>query len=168
MNKTLYIAFLFFFLLFLQVLVLNNVLFLGYINPYLYIAFVFLYPVRNNRFPFLFLSFLLGLCVDAFSNLGGVNAFSILFIAYIRVFFIRTIFRKTSSELSTFNLKLETFDKVFNYVALLTLIHHFLLFTLINFGFSNFTNVLLNTIFSTVFTLILYFLGSFIFSKKDS
>lgn len=167
MNKTLYVTFLFFFLLFLQVLILNNILFFGY-TPYLYISFIFLYPVRNNRFPFLILSFLLGLFIDAFTNLGGVNAFATLFIAYIRVFFIRTIFRKTSSELDTFNIKQETFDKVFNFVAILTLTHHFLLHFLTNFSFHNFTNVLLNTVFSTVFTLILYFLGSFIFSKKDS
>lgn len=166
MNRTVYIIFLFAFFLLLQVLVLNNILFLGYINPYLYISFVFLYPLNTNRFPFLSLTFVLGLCVDAFSNSGGVHAFSILFIAYIRLFFIRTIFKKTTSDYLLFNLRLETFDKVFNYTAILTVIHHFILFSLINFSFYNLYNVLVNTLFSSVFTLILYFLGSFIFRKK--
>lgn len=166
MNKTIYIIFLFVFLLLLQVLVLNNILFLGYINPYLYIVFVFLYPLNTNRFPFLSLAFLLGLCIDAFSNSGGIHAFSILFIAYIRLFLVKTIFKKTESDYLLFNLRLETFDKVFNYTVILTLIHHFILFSLINFSFYNFSNVMINTLFSSVFTLVLYFLGSFIFRKK--
>ncbi|TDQ22842.1 rod shape-determining protein MreD [Tenacibaculum caenipelagi] len=166
MNKTLYIIFLFVFLLLLQGLVLNNVLFLGYINPYLYIVFVFLYPLKENRFPFLILAFLLGLFVDAFSNSGGIHAFSTLFIAYIRPFFFRTIFKKTTSDYQLFNLRHESFDKVFNYTTSLTIIHHFILFNLINFSFYNFSNVLINTLFSSVFTLVLYFLGSFIFRRK--
>ena len=165
MNKPLQIAILFVSLLLLQVLILNNIRFLGYINPYLYIVFVFIYPIRINRFPFLIFSFILGLLVDTFANSGGVHAFSILFIAYIRLFFIKSIFKKTESEYQSFSLSLESFDKVFNYVAILTVIHHFLLFLLINFSFSNFINVLLNTLFSTIFTLVLYFLGRFLFTK---
>ncbi|WP_299108398.1 rod shape-determining protein MreD [uncultured Tenacibaculum sp.] len=168
MNKPLQIAFLFVSVLLLQVLILNNIKFMGYINPYLYIAFVFVYPIRMNRFPFLILAFLLGLLIDTFTNSGGIHAFATLFIAYIRLFFIKSIFKKTESDYQTFSLSLESFDKVFNYVAILTIIHHFILFLLINFGFSNFINVLLNTIFSSIFTLILYFLGRFLFTKKHS
>ncbi|WBX77275.1 rod shape-determining protein MreD [Tenacibaculum ovolyticum] len=166
MNKTIYIIFLFIFLLLLQVLVLNNVLFLDYINPYLYIVFVFLYPLNTNRVPFLTLSFLLGLFVDTFSNSGGIHAFSILFIAYIRLFFVKAIFKKNESDYLLFNLRLQTFGSVFNYTVILTLIHHFILFSLINFSFYNFSDVLISTIFSSVFTLVLYFLGNFLFRKK--
>ncbi|CAL2102675.1 Rod shape-determining protein MreD [Tenacibaculum sp. 190130A14a] len=165
MNKPLQIAILFVSLLLLQVLILNNIELMGYINPYLYIAFVFAYPIRINRFPFLIFAFLLGLLVDTFTNSGGIHAFATLFIAYIRLFFIKSIFKKSESDYQTFTLSLESFDKVFNYVAILTVIHHFILFVLINFGFSNFINVLLNTFFSSIFTLILYFLGRFLFSK---
>ncbi|CAA0145901.1 Cell shape-determining protein MreD [Tenacibaculum maritimum] len=167
MNKAFYIGFLFFFLLLLQVFILNNILFLGYINPYLYISFVFFYPLNQNRIPFLFLSFLLGLSVDLFADSGGVNAFSILFIAYIRLFFIKLIFNKTAVDFPLFNLRLEAFGKVFNYVVILTIIHHLILFTFINFSFHNFSGVIVNTIFSSIFTLILFFLGTFIFSKKQ-
>lgn len=166
MNKTIYIIFLFIFLLLLQVLVLNNILLLGYINPYLYIAFVFLYPLKKNRILFLGISFLLGLCVDAFSNSGGIHAFSILFIAYTRIFFFKIIFKKGESDYLLFNLRLETFDKVFNYIVILTIIHHFILYSLINFSFYNFTKIISNTLYSSVFTLTLYFLGNFIFRKK--
>ncbi|WGH75336.1 rod shape-determining protein MreD [Tenacibaculum tangerinum] len=166
MNRTLYLIFLFVFLLLLQVLVLNNILFLGYINPYAYIIFIFIYPLKENRFSLLISAFLLGLSVDAFSNSGGVHTFATVFIAYIRLFFFKAIFKKSTSDYLLFNLRHEPFDKVFNYTVILTLIHHFILFSLTNFSFYNFSNVLINTLFSSVFTLLLYFLGSFIFRKK--
>ncbi|PKV63918.1 rod shape-determining protein MreD [Polaribacter sp. Hel1_33_96] len=158
---------LFIFLLFLQVFVLNNILFLDSINPYLYIVFVFLYPLKTNRIPFLFYSFLLGLLVDFFSDSGGIHAFSILYIAYIRLFFIRIYFRKVATDFAFFKLKSESFGKVFNYVVTLTVIHHLIYFTFANFSFQNLSNVISNTLFSCVFTLTLYFLGTYLFTKNE-
>lgn len=157
----------FIFLLLLQVLILNNVLLFGYVNPYLYIVFVFIYPFGGNRFLFLTTSFLLGLCVDFFTDSGGANAFATSFIAYIRLYFFKVIFQKSKSEYELFNLKQEPFGKIFNFTSILTLIHHFILFFLINFSFSNLSVVFINTLLSGIFTLLLYFLGSFIFSQKQ-
>jgi rod shape-determining protein MreD len=166
MNKVVYITFLFFSLLSLQVIVLNNVLFLGYINPYLYVAFVIFYPLKKERYLFLFLSFLLGLSIDFFSDSGGINAFSLLFIAYIRLFFIRVIFKKTEQDYLLFDLYQEPFGKVFNYVIILIVIHHFILFSLANFSTQNFSGVLSNTLYSSIFTSVLFFLGTYIIRKK--
>ncbi|PQJ80511.1 hypothetical protein [Polaribacter porphyrae] len=166
-NKTVHLVTSFFFLLFLQVFVLNNILFLDYINPYLYIAFVFLYPLKENRFSFLFYSFLLGLLIDFFSDTGGIHAFSILSIAYVRLFFIKLYFKKVTADYPFFDLKLEPFGKVFNYIVTLTIIHHLIYFSFINFSLQNFSDVLLNTLFSGIFTLVLYFLGTYIFMKSQ-
>lgn len=166
MNKNIYYLFLWIILVLLQVFVFNNILLLGHINPYLYIVFVFFYPLKKERFLFLLLSFLLGLTIDVFSDSGGIHAFSILFIAFIRLFFIRLIFKKTELDYLLFKIQEEAFGKVFNYVVILTLTHHFILFTLANFSFLNFTETLINTLLSGIFTLILFFLGSYIFSKK--
>lgn len=167
MNKKINLAIVFFSLLLLQVFILNNILFLGFINPYLYIAFVFIYPLNDNRIPFLFYCFLLGICVDFFSDSGGIHAFSILCIAYVRLFFIRLFFRKVVADYAFFELKSEAFGKVFNYTATLTIIHHFIYFSFANFSFNNFSNVLLNTLYSSIFTLLLYFLGNTIFTKNE-
>lgn len=167
MNKTIFFGLLFVFMILIQVFILNNILFLGYVNPYLYIMFIFLYPLNKNRFVFLFLAFLLGLIIDFFSDSGGIHAFSTLFIAYIRLFFVRVYFNKFEVDFPFFRLNLEPFGKRFNYVVTLTVIHHFILFSFANFSFQNFSNVLTNTIYSSIFTLILYFLVTFIFSKKQ-
>ena len=167
MNKNINLILFFLFLLFLQVLVLNNINFFGHINPFLYIVFVFLYPLKENRFSFLFFSFLLGLFVDFFSDSGGIHAFSILFIAYIRLFFIKIYFRKIPADYPFFQLKSESFGKVFNYVVTLTVIHHLIYFSFANFSFQNLSVVLLNTLYSSIFTLILFFLGTYIFTKNE-
>lgn len=166
MSKKVNLVFIFFFLLFLQVFVLNNILFFGFINPYVYVAFVFLYPLKEKRIPFLFYSFSLGLLIDFFSDSGGIHAFSILSIAYIRLFFIKLYFRKITADYPFFNLKSESFGKIFNYTVTLTLIHHLIYFSLANFSFQNFSDVLLNVLFSSIFTLTLYFLGTYLFMKS--
>ncbi len=151
----------------LQVLVLNNVNLFGYVNPYIYISFVFLFPLTKKRIHFLTLAFLYGLCIDYFSDTGGIHAFATVWIAFIRLSLIKIVFKKSNLDYLLFSLKNEPFNKVFNYVVILTFVHHFILFSLANFSFQNFSYVVLNTIFSSVFTLILYFLGTYIFRGKQ-
>ena len=167
MNNPFKQFFLFFAFLFLQVFILNNILLFDSINPYIDIVFVFLYPLKENKIPLLFYSFLLGLSVDFFSDTGGIHAFSITFIAYIRLFFVRVYFNKLEIDYPFFSLKTESFGKIFNYVVTLTVIHHFIFFSLANFSFHNFSNVLINTFFSSIFTLVLYFIGAAIFTKNE-
>ena len=57
-----------------QILIFNNMDFLGYINPYPYILFIILYPVNGNKTGLLIASFFLGLILDMFCNSGGVHA----------------------------------------------------------------------------------------------
>jgi rod shape-determining protein MreD len=166
MNKPLNMATLFIFLLLLQVFVLNNILFLDSINPYLYIVFVFLYPLKKNRISFLFYSFLLGLLVDFFSDSGGIHALSILYIAYIRLFFVRIYFKKVPADYTFFKLKSESFGNIFNYIVTLTVIHHLIYFSFVNFSFQYLSTVFFYSLFSSIFTLILYFLGTYIFTKS--
>jgi rod shape-determining protein MreD len=154
-------------ILLLQVFVLNNINFSNSINPYLYITFIFIFPLNKNRFAFLFLAFIYGLTLDFFSDTGGLHAFSLLFVAYLRLFFIKLFFKKNEIDYLLFNLHSEAFGQVFNYVVTLTVIHHFVLISLDNFSFQNIDTVLLNTLYSSIFTLILYFIGSYIFRKKQ-
>jgi rod shape-determining protein MreD len=167
MNRTIYYTFIGVLLAFLQVFVFDNILFFEYINPFLYIAFVFLFPLRELRFYFLFLAFSLGLFIDIFADSGGIHAFSTLTIAYVRLFFIKLYFRKTPVDYPFFSLQKEPFGKIFNFTVTLTVIHHFILFSLDNFSFQNFSSVILNTLYSSIFTLLLFFLGGFIFIKKQ-
>ena len=166
-RKPFYLAIIFVSLILIQVLVLNNIRFLGYVNPYIYIAFIFVYPYKTNRFPIISLAFLLGLLVDMFADSGGIHAMATALIAYLRPSFFRTFFQKTEVDYEFFQMNQESFGKIFNFVASLTIIHHFVVFLLVNFSFSNLLSVLINTILSAIFSLILYFLGNFILTRKQ-
>ena len=153
-------------ILLLQILLFNNINFSQHINPYLYITFIFIFPLNKNRFVFLSTTFIYGLTLDLFSDTGGIHAASLLFVAFLRVSFIKLFFKKNTIDYLLFNLHSEAFGQVFNYVVTMTVIHHFILLSLDNFSFHNMETVLSNTLYSSTFTLLLYFLGSYILRKK--
>ena len=65
------VEFLFWFvgLVLFQILLLNNIQIAGVINPFLYIYFIIALPIHANRISLIFIGFILGLVVDAFSNI---------------------------------------------------------------------------------------------------
>lgn len=153
-------------LLFLQILIFNNIHLFGYINPYPYLAFVLLFPYKKEQSGLLLLSFLMGLTLDFFTNSGGVHAFSTLFIAYFRMYFVKLILRKSEFDYGTFQLKSVAIDKVLLYFLTLIFIHHFWMFSLEFFDFNSFFEILKRTLLSTIFTLILITFGYYILVSK--
>lgn len=152
-------------LLLLQVLVFSNINFLGYINPHIYILFILLFPVKNNRMTIIFLSFLLGLSIDMFLDTGGINAAASVFIAYIRPvalkFSFGALYDHQSIKFSTTEL-----GQRITYISILTVIHHFIFFSLEIFNFSKILLILENTLYSSIFTILLCILITIIFSRK--
>ena len=61
---------------------LNHINFLGYINPYIYILFIALFPVKNNRVVLIILSFILGITIDMFLDTGGIHAGACIYSLY--------------------------------------------------------------------------------------
>lgn len=154
-------------LVLLQVLILNNINLFGYLNPYLYLLFVFFYPLRKDKGSFLFLSFLLGLCIDFFSNSGGINAAATLFIAYIRLPLLSKILNKSDFDYLSFNLRSISFSKSFLYLFLLTFIHHLILFGLEYFNFNAIGIILSKAFFSSLFTVTVIWIAIILFTKKN-
>ena len=149
-----------------QVLIFNNINFAGTINPYPYILFVLLYPANNNRTLFIFLSFLLGLVVDIFSDSGGVHAAACLTIAYIRPAILKFAFGMIYEHQTIRFNNTEIGNRII-YFTILILTHHFLMFLLEIFNISRIIMVFQKTLFSSIFTLILCILISTLFSKKQ-
>ncbi|WNH11116.1 rod shape-determining protein MreD [Thalassobellus suaedae] len=155
----------FFVLILIQVLICNHVNFLGYINPYIYVLFIVLYPTKNNRILFILLSFLLGLSIDLFSDSGGIHAAASVLIAYARPVLLRFSF---GVQYENYALKFENleFGSKLVYISLLTIIHHTVLFYLEIFSVSKIILILQKTLFSSIFTILLCMLITIIFSRK--
>lgn len=149
-----------------QVLICNHINFLGYINPYIYILFVILYPLKNNRMLFIFLSFLIGLTVDMFLDSGGINAASSLCIAYARPVILKFSFGM-QYEHQTMKFNAVEFGSKFTYIVLMTALHHLILFSLEIFSISRILLVFQKTLFSSIFTIILCVLITIIFSRES-
>ncbi len=156
----------FIFLILLQVLLFSKINFLGYINPYIYILFIVLYPVKNNRISFMFVSFLLGLIIDVFMDSGGINATAALVTAFIRPavlkFSFGAVYEHQALKFSNID-----FGQKLIYITILTIIHHFTYFLFEIFNISKIIFVLQNTLFSSLFTITLCILIMTIFSTKS-
>lgn len=152
-------------LVLLQVTVLNHINFLGDINPYLYVIFICLFPINNNRLAFIFLSFLLGLSIDLFSDSGGVHAAASVTIAFIRPVILKFTFGSVY-EHQTIKFKQVDFGAKIIYFIILVFIHHLILFSLEIFNLSNILLVLKKTLFSGIFTVLLCVITTIIFSRK--
>ncbi|WP_066224083.1 rod shape-determining protein MreD [Formosa haliotis] len=152
-------------LVLVQVVILNHINFLGYINPYLYILFIVLYPIKNDRIVFLLLSFLLGILVDIFSDSGGIHAAACVTIAYIRPLVLKWSFG-TVYEHQTIKFNNVDFGSKLMYISILTVVHHLILFLLEVFNFSEILLTLQKTLFSSIFTILLCIIVTIIFSKR--
>jgi len=153
-------------LVLIQVLVLNNINFLGYINPYIYILFIILYPIKNNRLLFIFLSFLLGLAVDLFLDSGGIHAAACVTIAYIRPVILKSVFGAIYDH-QTIKFSSTDFGQRLAYFSILILIHHLILFSLEIFNTLKIILILKKSLFSSIFTILLCILITILFSRKN-
>jgi len=165
-RETINTALLFVGLILLQIIVLNNINFLGYINPFLYILFIFVYPIKKIDSTLLFLSFFLGLIIDFFADTGGVNAAATLFIAFIRIPVLKSVIGKREIDYNSLSLKRLPFYKTISYVSILTVIHHFILFSLEYFKWDNFYLILTKTFLTSIFTIILVLISFTFISRK--
>lgn len=141
-------------LLAIQIIIFNNMNFLGYISPFPYILFIILYPVNGNKSGLIASSFLLGITLDLFSNSGGIHATACLVLAYLRPSLFKFAFG-LSYEYQTIRLNDVVTPQRFTFIFLSVIIHHFTLFILEAFQLSYILDTLITTVLSTTFTIIL-------------
>ena len=137
-----------------QVIIFNNINFNGYINPYPYILFIILYPVNANRSGLLLASFFLGIIMDMFSNSGGVHAASCLVLAYFRPYIFKFAFG-LSYEYQTVRLLDTLTPERFSFILISVAIHHVTLFLLEIFRLNFLWDVVVRTLFSTIFSIVI-------------
>ena len=154
-------------LVLLQVTICSNVNFLGDLNPYVYVIFIFLYPIKNNRLLFISLSFLIGLSIDIFSDSGGVHAAASVTIAYIRPLFLKFSFG-AAYDYQAIKFRTINFTQRTVYFFMLIVIHHFILFSLVVFDKSEMVLILKQTLYSSIFSLIICLLLTSLFNKKET
>ena len=148
-----------------QVLALNNIQFLGFINPYIYILFILLLPVRLPRGILLLLAFGLGLSIDAFSNTMGMHAFATVLVAFFRNGVIKLFTSIEEGNNPTPSFYTFGVGAYVKYVVVMVLLHHSALFILESFSFNHLWIVTFKILLSSLVTILLI-LGIRSFNKK--
>jgi len=154
-------------LVFLQVFLLKNITLYNLSTPYLYILFILLLPFEVPNILLFLLAFIIGLTVDMFYNTPGLHAASSVLLAFARVLFISITVQKEGFDNEPEpTLSLMGFRWFFTYAVILTLLHHFFLFNLEVFRFSEIQYTLSRVVLSTAFTVFLMLMSGLLFYRS--
>jgi len=149
-------------LLLLQVLLFNNIQFSGYVNPYVYIMLIMLLPVEIPSWLLLIICFFSGLSIDFFSGTPGMHASATLFAGFLRPYILRLISPRDGYEAgATPSMAIYGFRWFLFYSVVIVLVHHFTLFYLEVFRFTDFFATLLRVLLSSAITIIFILLAEY-------
>jgi rod shape-determining protein MreD len=161
-NRILRLSTILILLLMLQILLFNNIQFSGYVNPYVYIMFILLLPFEIPSWLLLILAFAVGLVIDIFSGTPGMHSSATVLAGFSRPYMLRIISPRDGYEPGADpSMLIYGFRWFLMYTSIIVLIHHTALFFLEVFRFTGFFDtllkILLSSLFSVIFILLLEF-----------
>lgn len=150
----------------IQVLILNEIFFFTYINPYLYLTLIISLPLRTSKWYILFYAFSIGFLIDLFGGSLGFHSTATVLIA-----FIKTTISKITIPYSILEDNDEiTLNKIGSksfviFSLLIILIHNTIIFGLehLNFNLQILAKIIASSFTTLALILILEILN---FSKK--
>lgn len=148
----------------MQVLIIQNINLTGYVILLPYVLIILMMSFETPKLLVLFVSFLLGVCIDYFYDSSGLHASACTITGFARYYVLKYIAPRDGYDVGVKptieDMGLEWFLR---YAGTLVLIHHFFLFYLEIFRFTEFFSTLLRVILSTTGTLIIIYLIQFLF-----
>ncbi len=112
----------------IQVLILNNIHLFRIATPFIYLYFIIKLPIRTHRTQVVFLSFLIGLVIDAFSNTPGMHAAACTLAGAVRAPLIRFFKGDELPGEAVPSYRLFGVGGFIRYVIAIVAIHHLMLF----------------------------------------
>jgi len=150
-----------------QGLIFNNIQVNGFIIPYFYIIFILLMPFETPKWMLLLSGFLLGLTIDIFTFTFGMHAAATVFMAFLRPYALSLISPRDGYEPGTFpRIYYYGLNWFLKYAFFLVFAHHFFLFFMEVFRFSDFFITLSRVFLSTLFSVTLIILSQFFIFRK--
>ena len=158
-----FVAYLLLQVMFFKQLVLFNTAFC-----FLYVAFILLLPIETNSLVLMAVAFFLGFCVDIFYDSLGLHAISLVFVAYVRNYWLGTITPQGGYDAGEGpTLAVNGLQWFMVYSLPLVFLHHFVLFFTEAGGFGIFWFTMQKVITSLTFTMtVILFLQYFSFDRR--
>jgi len=165
-NSIIRYIIIFIILILLQVLLFNNIQFSGYVNPYVYIMLLLLLPVEISPWLLLIVSFFTGLTIDFFVGTPGLHTSATVLSGFVRPYILRLISPRDGYDQGAVpSMETYGFRWFLLYTVIIVLIHHFALFYLEVFRFSDFLRTFLRVLLSTLFSVTFILLAEYY--RKD-
>ena len=159
------------FILFLliQIVILNEIPPVHqFITPYLYFIFILWLPFGTQRLTTTFLGFILGYCLDMFTNTPGLHAAAATLIGYLRPTILNILLAQEASEEISKEPSIGTmgWGPFMIYIFALTFIHHFYLVLLEWLQFGNFSYFIGKVFFTSLVSILLILLVELLLNRR--
>ena len=149
----------------LQALVLKQVLFSAYINPFLYVILIISLPLKTPKWFLLFYAFLLGFFIDLFSGSLGFHSTATILIAFFKPFISKiTIPHNILGDTDEITLKKIGNKAFITFSLFLILIHNSCLFIIEHLSFN--LAIAGKILASSIVTLIIVLIAQLLHQKK--
>lgn len=150
-----------------QGLILNNVQVSNLFIPNVYILFIILMPFETPKWVLLVSAFFLGLSVDSFTFTFGLHASATVFMAFVRPYVLAALSPRDGFEPGSFpRIYYYGFNWFLKYTLILVFVHHFALFFLEIFRFTDFFFTFSRVVLSTLFSVFLIVLSQYFVFRK--
>lgn len=139
----------------LQMVVLNNIQFSGYVNPFVYIYLLLIIPVDTEDWVLLLIAFFIGLLMDIFSGTPGMHTSATVMAAFARPYILGIVAVRDGYEKGSVPSVAEYGLRWFLVYSLLMIVtHHLVLFYMEVFTFHGFFRTFLRVLISSLFTFV--------------
>jgi hypothetical protein len=139
-------------LLFLQVLLFDNLHWLGLVHPFIYIWAIILLPIELPRWAQMLIGATVGMVMDLFTHAPGIHMAGCVMIAYLRPLLVAGVVQdidRLKGAVTSDTIGMGNWMRI---LAILVAVHHIIVFMLEAFTFAHFGYTLLQIILSGVFS----------------
>lgn len=139
----------------LQVLLFDQLQLGGVCHPYIYLLCLLMFPITLPHSVDMIIGAVVGVVMDIFCNSLGIHMAACVLIMFIRPYLIGAIINDKDRLNEQISLHAIGFGAMLKYVSILVVIHHLTVFLLAAWSWSHIGFVLLETIVSSVITILL-------------
>lgn len=139
----------------IQLLLINNLQFLGVCHPYIYIMWLLMMPITLPVPVDMLIGAAVGLTMDVFCNSIGVHMAACIFLMFLRQGMIRNVYTEYERLNSSINMMVIGPEAFIKYTVVLVLIHHVLVFMLSAWSLHAFWWTLLEIVVSSLISILL-------------
>lgn len=137
-----------------QILVLNHIHLFGCAVPLLYVYFILRFKRFYPQWALMVWGFVLGLCIDIFSNTPGLSAATLTFVALLQPYILNMFIAHDNKDELKPTFRTLGPGKYIGYTAICIFIFCLVFFTLESFNFFNWLQWVSNIIGSTIITIV--------------